>query len=103
MPGESAREARQRAKNYKQALKYLDECGAFTIEEFREVHRIGGIDIPESKLRSIWKEADYMLPIGGQPGGTETLRRIMRDELIRSIAIFEELAEELAEELDATA
>jgi hypothetical protein len=95
MPGELKQEIQLQIKNYKDALKYLEECGVLTLDKFLRINQMSGIDAPESKLLSIWEQADYMLPVGGKPGGTEALRQIMREQLIEGIATFEALADEL--------
>ena len=86
---------RQTVENYKQALKYLDECGELTYEKLVEANRIAGIDMPESQLIGMWEQADCILPTGGEPGGKEFLRFQMRDTLIESIATFEALTDKL--------
>ena len=84
-------------ENYRSALKYLDSCGDLTYEKLREAWRISGVDMPESQLRQQWSQADFILPTGGRPGGKESLRFMMRNTLIESIATFESLADRLTE------
>ena len=97
MASETAQEARQRVDNYKRALKYLDECGDLTYLKLREANRIAGVDMSDLELRSMWAQADFIMHKGGQPGGKESLRFVMRKTLIEGIAIFEALADELGE------
>lgn len=92
---EVGKKARQIVENYKLALKYLDECGELTYEKLVEANRIAGVVMPESQLRAMWDQADYILPTGGQPGGKEFLRFQMRSTLIEGIATFEALADKL--------
>jgi hypothetical protein len=94
---ETVRKVRQQVENYRSALKYLDGCGDLTYEKLREAWHIAGVNMPESQLRQQWSQADYILPTGGQPGGKESLRFMMRNTLIESIATFEALADRLAE------
>jgi hypothetical protein len=93
---EAVRNVRQQAENYRRALKYLDGCGDLTYEKLREVWRISGVNMSESQLRQQWSQAHYILPTGGQPGGKEYLRLMMRKTLTEAIATFETLADKLA-------
>lgn len=95
MANEILREARQRAANYKRALKYLDECGTLTYDKLREANRIAAVDMAESQLRTMWEQAGYILPTGGHPGGQEFLRFQMRSTLMEGIATFEAVADKL--------
>lgn len=95
MGSEVSRKARQMVENYKRALKYLDECGELTYEKFVEANRIAGVDVSESQLRAMWDQAKYILPTGGQPGGTEYLRFQMRNTLIEGMATFDSVADKL--------
>jgi hypothetical protein len=95
MASQVAREARQRVKNYKQALKYLDSCGEFTFEKYCKTNQIATLDMSDSKLRALWDQADFILPMDGMPGGKEAVRFLMRDSLIEGITTFESLSDKL--------
>lgn len=85
---------RQSVESCKRALKYLDECGELTYEKLAEANRIAGV-MSEAELRTMWEQADYILPTGGEPGGKEFLRFQMRDALIMGIAALEEVSDKL--------
>ena len=89
------KEVKQRVKNYKKALKYLDSCTTFTYDNLVKVNRIAGSPITESDLQRMWQQSNYILSTGGHPGGTESLRQTMRSTLIEGISTFESLANQL--------
>ena len=89
------KEVKQRIENYKKALKYLDSCKTFTYDNLVKANQIAGSPIPEPDLQRMWEQSKYILPTGGEPGGTESLRQTMRNTLIESISAFENLANEL--------
>lgn len=78
--------------HYKRALKYLNGCGALTIDKLREAHEIAGTPLPEAQLRQLWESATMILPSGDEPGGHEYLRTAMRKSLIEGIGTFQKLA-----------
>ena len=95
MGNEVSKKTRQIVENYTRALKYLDECGELTYEKLVEANRIAVVDMSEAQLRTMWEQADYILPTGGQPGGKENLRFQLRNTLIKGIAAFGELSDKL--------
>ena len=90
---EAGREARQRAENYRRALKYLDSVRGFTYENFAEMNRIAGNLYSESDMRRMLAESQYALPTGGEPGGAEFLKMSLRNSLIEGISVFESVAD----------
>ena len=88
-------EASDRAANYKRALTYLEGCGSLTLDKLRQMHRIAGMEITESELETMWRQAQYILPGPGRPGGHEALRFVMRDVLYKGIKTFGDLSKVL--------
>lgn len=95
MANETVQKVRQRADNYKQALKCLDECGDLTYDKLREANQIAGIDMSESELQEMWKKAGYIFSSDNHPGGKEFLRFELRKTLIEGITTFEAIADKL--------
>ncbi len=39
---------------YKKGIKYLNECGTFTFDKYKEAHRIAKSPVDETQLRDMW-------------------------------------------------
>ena len=89
MANDVSRFARQKVDNYRRALRYLDGCGDITLDKMREAIRLSGVDMSERDLHLMWDGADKVLPTAGMPGGQEAARHILRQTLIRGMAVFE--------------
>jgi hypothetical protein len=92
---DARKEAKRIAENYKKALKYLDKCKNFTYDDLVKTNQIAGSPMSEPDLQRMWEQSQYILPIGGEPGGAESLRKMMRNTLIESISAFETIVQEL--------
>ena len=86
---------KQRIKNYKQALKYLNAGGELTCERLLEANRIAGGVIPEYEIRMMWQRSVYIIGRPGQSGGRERMRHEMRNALSEGIATFKEITGEM--------
>jgi hypothetical protein len=95
MSSNVGKEARQRAENYKKALKYLDTCGTLDYGKFSEINKIAGYPFTEEQIRQQIAQSDFMLPIGGKPGGMEALKQIIRETLVQGESTFGSLADKL--------
>lgn len=84
MQATSPLDVRTRVKRYKQAVQYVEQCGKFTYEKACETNRIAGVDLSASQLQQ--------LRLALFPGREEEVRQIQRENLIRAIAVFEEVA-----------
>jgi hypothetical protein len=89
MAGNIGKEARERAKKYKKALKYLDGCKKFTYEDLIETNRLAGNAMTEEELRRMWDMSEQTI------AGAEGYRQILRNTLIEGINAFERIADEL--------
>jgi len=88
------KEFKQRAEDYKKALKYLDSCSTFTYDNLVKVNQIAGSPVPEVDLQRMWEQSRYILTTD-QASGVEFLRQTMRSTLIEGISAFEDTAREL--------
>ena len=88
-------EARQTADKYRKAVKYLDSCSGFTLENFREMNNLTGNNFAESEMQRMHEESKAILPMGGRPGGVLALKEVQRKTLIEAIAAFDEIADKL--------
>lgn len=91
------KEARKRIKNYKRALKFLDNCREFTYDKFIEVQHILGVANPESDPQTMrtWESRVHILPGPGHSGGADAVRMVIKDTCIQGIAAFEEICQKL--------
>ena len=87
------RDTKQKTENFKNAVRYLDQCGEFEFDDFKEAHRIAGTNAQESELRQMWAEARLVLPGPGHPGGVESLRHVTRDSFMSAITEAQKLVE----------
>ncbi len=87
-------DARNRAENYRKAVRYLDTCGELTLDKLRKATQIAGVEM-ESDLRRMWSQADAVLPRMGEPGGKEFVRFTVRKTLLEGIQTFDALAKQL--------
>jgi len=92
---DAKKEAKRISESYKKALKYLDKCQNFTYDDLVKTNQIAGSPMSESDLKRMWEQSQYILPIGSEPGGVESLRKMMRNTLIESISAFETIVQEL--------
>jgi hypothetical protein len=95
MASDVGKEARQRADNYRKAVKYLDGCSGFTLENFREMNRLSGGNFSEFEMQRMYEESKAILPMGGRPGGVLALKGVQRKTLIEAIAAFDGIADQL--------
>jgi hypothetical protein len=93
MPSEAgrdiAREAREKAIKYREAVKCLDDCERFSFEDVLKINEIAGNPIEGPKLRQMWDMS--MDTIAGKEG----FKRTLRDTLIEGIEAFESVAKRI--------
>lgn len=88
------KETRQKAEDYKRALRYIDGCADFTFEAFLETNRLAGNLMTESEVRRMYQDTAYILPVNGI-SGKEELKKIIRQTLAEGVQVFGDLAVEL--------
>ena len=86
MSGNVAKEAKQRAENYREALSFLQGLQSFTYEDYTKSLRIAGIEMTETEMRQQWNMAKMTIP------GTESLRQTQVEVLREGVRVFEEVA-----------
>jgi len=89
MSGNVAEEAKQRAENYRKALRFLEGLQSFTYEDYVKSIKMAGIEMTELELRQQWDMACMTIP------GTESLRQTQIEVLSEGIKVFEEVAKKL--------
>ncbi len=87
------KDTKRKIENFKKAVKYLDECGDFDFDDFKEAYRIAGTNAQESELREMWSEARLVLPGPGHPGGVGSLRQVTRDSFTAAAAEAQKLVD----------
>lgn len=95
MASDVGREARETADNYRKAVKYLDGCPGFTLDNFREMNRLTGGNFNEFEMQSMYEQSHAILPTGGRQGGVLSLKAMQRATLIEAIAAFDQVADQL--------
>ena len=81
--------AKQRAENYRKALKYLNSLKVFTYQDFVKLIQMAEIEMAESEIQQTWEMSKMTLP------GAEGLRQIYRETLTVGIDTFQKIADEL--------
>jgi lipoate synthase len=89
MSSSVAKEARQRAENYKKALEFLERLQSFTYDDYVKSIKMAGIDMTESEMRQQWNTAEMTIP------GPKILRQTQIEVLREGIRVFEEVANKL--------
>jgi len=89
MSSNVAKEARQRAENYRKALRFLEGLQSFTYEDYVKSIKIAGIEMAESEIRQLWQSTEMMI------GGPESLRQVQIESLRKGIEVFDEVARKL--------
>lgn len=72
-------------QRYRAARAYLDSCGTYDEEKFREMNRITGNMFSEEDIRKQLAESEMMID------GMEALKKIHCDSLTEAIAVFEQV------------
>jgi len=88
---------RRQGERYKEALRCLDECGEFTLENFIRVNKIAGSPFPGNILTIMWENAQKTIAInvdGKWLSGTERLRLIIRQKFEKAISAFDRIGNE---------
>jgi len=89
MSSNVAKEARQRAENYRKALRFLEGLQSFTYEDYVKSIKIAGIEMAESETRQQWNMTQMMI------GGAESLKQVQIESLRKGIEVFDEVARKL--------
>lgn len=66
--------ARQKAQRFAKALKYLDNCGKLTKDEFIRVNQIAGDELSRSQLEQMWDAMEIAIIANGDGEIRQTLR-----------------------------
>jgi hypothetical protein len=98
MGGNVETKAREQVASFRKALEYIDNCGDFTFEKFREADRIAGGTMTESEARSMWSQSEGVMPGDTHSGGPDFLRHTLRTTFVEGIEMFGTLADELGDE-----
>ena len=90
MSSNVVREARQRAENYRKALRFLEGLKSFTYKDYVKAISMAGIDMAEAEMRQQWNMSEMTI------SGTESLRQTQIEVLREGIQVFEEVAQKLS-------
>jgi hypothetical protein len=98
MAGDVARQAREKAKSFRKGIEFLDNCGEFTFENFKEADRIGGGNMSEAEARAMWAQAQGVMPGLGHKGGPDFLRHTLRRTFEEGLQAFGAVADKLGDQ-----
>src|SRR3990172_9751723 len=97
MSTDAGNKVRLQALNYKNAIKFLDECGEFTYDKFVKVNSIAGSPMRENEIKMMWEMSSKSIAtkVGDKYlTGTQKLQLTMRKKFEEAIAAFGPIANE---------
>ncbi len=71
--------------DYKRALTYLDQCGAFNEHMLRETNRIAGSMLSEGDIQMMLSQSRMIMPTATGPGEMEFIKASIREQLVTFI------------------
>jgi hypothetical protein len=78
----------QLAQWYREGLSYLDRCGTLDEAKLKELNTIIGDMFSESQIQNFIAQSAFMLPTGGDHGGMDSVKNLIRETLKQGISTF---------------
>jgi hypothetical protein len=79
------KKSKNRLERYREALVYLDSCVIFNEASFRKFNRIAGDLFSEEEIARHIRSAGHMF------GGMESIKELLRSNIVEGITTFENL------------